>query len=317
MSVDLVIGGAGCMGTEIVKALVAKRREVAVLSRHVAVLDNYHLQHTDRRPGVADTITIGDITSDADVLNAFIKFRPVRVFLFASNTDVRATEDRPLFDVMPGPVAAVRVMQMCHEFGVKKLIFASSGGVYGNSPEQIPTPESAPIEPGTVYHTGKRVAELYAEYFYRRKKLAYTALRYAKVYGPGKSEAISIFCQSVLSDGKVNVHGDGSTTRDHLHAIDAGRIAVMAAESDFIGSINAGSGEEVSLNTILAHVRTASGRPLEISYKNMDCHQDRMCLDVTLAKEKLGFSPTVSMEKGVATVMAWEREKARERGAPL
>ena len=306
----VVTGGAGFIGSNLVDALVAR-------GDRVAVIDDLS---SGRRENLADALAAGAQLHDLDVRDAravagvFAELRPQLVFHLAAQIDVRRSVADPATDAEVNVLGAINVLAAAHEHGTQRVVNSSTGGgLYGNA-ELLPTPEAPPIHPLAPYGQSKLAAEGYFELYARLFGLSTVSLRYGNVYGRrqdvhGEAGVVAIFCGCLLDGRTPKVFGDGRQTRDWVDAGDVVRANLMAADSPITGPINIGHGQETSVLDLLSVLRDVGAaralslpdpeflpaRPGEVA---------RSRLDVTRAREELGWQPEVSLRDGLERILA-------------
>lgn len=296
-----VFGGRGFIGGELVSMLARGHEDVVVI-------DNDTFLHSDGRTETSRSARVenvsGDVRDGLRMEEVFLKYPITKVVLLVANLDVQFGERNAVYDVERGVVSGVRLLELCVRYGVKKVVFASSSGVYAQDAE-MPTGEEGKLGPVSVYHAGKLAMEVYLDYFYRIRKLPYVAVRFGKVYGPRKLEAITTFSERMLRGEELVLHGTGETTRDLLYVTDAAEILRLGLERDFVGKVNAASGRETSLLQIVSALESICSKKVKVVFKDLGCHQDRMFLDISKARKELGWSPKVSLVDGIKNVVEW------------
>jgi UDP-glucose 4-epimerase len=304
----LVTGGAGFIGSNLVDALLAR-------GDRVAVIDNLS---TGKRENLKEAIARGAILHEADIRDAaevsriFDEFRPELVFHLAAQIDVRYSVANPAGDAQSNVIGTIAVLDAAREVGSSRLVFSSTGGgLYGDA-DVFPTPEDSPIRPMAPYGQSKLSAEGYCGLYKRLHGLSTVELRYGNVYGPrqdvhGEAGVVAIFCGRLI-DGKAPVvFGDGTQTRDWVDVSDVVRANLLAAESAVNGPINIGHGHETSVLDLLDALRDASpARPmLEPEFAPARLGEvQRSCLDVTRAREELGWQAQVELRQGLERILA-------------
>ncbi|MGB2853045.1 MAG: NAD-dependent epimerase/dehydratase family protein, partial [Dehalococcoidia bacterium] len=189
-------------------------------------------------------------------------------------------------------------------YGVKKLIYASSGGAIYGEPQYLPVDESHPINPVSQYGVSKHTVEHYL-HSYIQYGLNYVALRYPNVYGPrqnpeGEAGVIAIFARQILVGERPTIFGPGDKTRDYTHVSDIVGAHLLAMERGSNAIYNIGTGVETSDQEIFDAIAQALGyedTPLYTSVRQGEIQ--RMCLNCDKAKKELGWSPKLSLEEGV------------------
>src|SRR6476620_8435310 len=228
----LVTGGAGFIGSHIAEAYLKEGWEVVILDD----LSRGHEQNVPR--GIR--FVCADIRSpDARKLVATGKFDAVNHH--AAQIDVRVSVDQPAFDAGINVVGLVNLLEGAGEGRVRRVIFASSGGVVYGDPAVIPTPETAPKLPISPYGVSKLSGEYYLRAIGALRGFEGIAMRYANVFGPRqdpKSEAgvVSIFVSRLLERQPLTVFGDGNQTRDYIYVKDVARANVLASTAASIAA---------------------------------------------------------------------------------
>jgi UDP-glucose 4-epimerase len=230
----------------------------------------------------------------------------------AAQMDVRHSVADPAFDARVNIIGFVNLLQGCKEAGVKKVIFASSGGaVYGDK-EPIPAAEDHPTEPLSPYGVSKRTGELYLGYYHMAFGLPYVALRYANVYGPrqsskGEAGVVAIFIDRLLSEQSPIINGDGKQTRDYVFVGDVVAANLAALRTPFIGAVNIGTGRETDVVTIYRSLRAGLGSNIEATHAPAKAgEQRRSCLAVGFAAKVLGWQPATPLDQGLQkTIASW------------
>lgn len=300
----MVFGGRGFIGGELVELLARFGEEIVVVDNrtllHTAeekVVNSPHVEYVD-----------ADVRDPRRMEELFLKYEIEKAALLVGNLDVQYGERNAGYDVEVGVLSNVRLLELCAKYKTQKVVFASSCGVYAQNAE-MPTPETGKISPVSVYHAGKLATEGYLDYFHRVRGLKYGVVRFGKVYGPRKTEAVSIFAERMLLDKTLFVHGNGKTTRDLLHVKDAAFALKTVLDAPNVGVWNISSGVETSLDQIINALSAMTGKTAKIVYKDMGCHQDRMFLNVRKAFDDLGWTPRVELSEGVAGVVDWLKKR--------
>jgi UDP-glucose 4-epimerase len=202
---------------------------------------------------------------------------------------------------------AVSLMEAMRDVGVKRVVFISSGAVYGNQPEQ-PLKESAIPAPGSPYAVSKLAAEYYVKTIGDLWGIETVSLRVFNAYGPGQHlpashpPVIPNFLRQAILNGTLVVHSDGLQTRDYVYLDDVCSAMISAATAPDLDNlvINIGSGTETEVRDLLHLVLDITGSKAEVMYNpRTDSGVSRMRADITLAREKLGYSPRISLADGL------------------
>jgi UDP-glucose 4-epimerase len=291
-----VTGGAGFIASHVVDAYLDGGHEVHVIDDFSTGQNvNVNSQATLHRVDIAEKEAARLIEQiKPDVLNHH-----------AAQMDVRHSVADPMFDARVNILGFINLLEACKNSGVKKIIFASSGGAVYGEQKVFPAPESHDTEPASPYGVSKRAGELYLSYYHQAFGLPYIALRYANVYGlrqsaQGEAGVVAIFLSALLAGKTPVINGDGRQTRDYVYVGDVVVANVAALQSSFIGPINIGTGVETDVVTIYQHLRQAVGSPIEAQHgPAKPGEQRRSCLDAGRAAQILGWRPQMTLKDGL------------------
>ena len=206
----------------------------------------------------------------------------------------------------------VSVMEAMRDVGVRRVILISSGAIYGDQGQQ-PLVEDAPPNPGSPYAVSKLAAEHYVHTIGALWGIETVALRVFNAYGPGQPLAaahppvVPHFLRQVSHGGSMVIHGKGEQTRDFVYLDDVVAAMVSAASAPTINRsvINIGSGTETSIQSLGQSVLEAVGIKSEWIYKeDQDAGPSRMCADIRLARESLGYRPRFSLQEGLERMIS-------------
>jgi len=292
----LVTGGCGFVGSNLVKKLVAQGYQVRVL-------DNLFSGKRDYLNDIEYEFIEGDITKPETLENAFSDVSEV-VHLAAYGSVVESVDD-PLANFQTNVAGTLNVLNMCVKHGVKKMVFASTGGaLIGNA--ELPVDEKSLPKPISPYGASKLCCEAYCYAYSQSYDLKTVCLRFANVYGPNsnhKKGVINKFFANLENDLPLVVYGDGSSTRDYIHVFDLTDGISMALSSSSAENkvIHLANGREVSLNELADTVVNAAGKKhYPIDYKESRKGEvERNFASYDYANELLGFKPKVSLEDGL------------------
>ena len=317
MAKIIVTGGAGFIGSHIVDALVGR-------GHRVLVIDNLSSGKKENINSKARLYKID--VRDKKLANIFKKERPQAVFHYAAQIDARASARDPMFDAEVNILGSINVLQSAAMAGVKKVIFASSGGSLSSEETMLPTPENKISLPVSPYGAAKFSVEMYLHYFWKTYGMKYAALRLANVYGPrqsphGEAGVIAIFTSKMLRGKQPIIFGSGRQTRDYVYVGDVVRANLLALASNKIGSFNVGTSQETDVLKIFktlkkltkSNVSEIHGAPAgRGSEKNKIAgEQMRSALDYSKIRRELGWKPNINLEKGLAMTVDWFRENLK------
>jgi len=292
----LVTGGAGFIGSNIVDALISE-------GNSVVVVDNLSTGKKENLNPKAKFYEV-DIR-DQKIEDIFKKEKPDCVCHEAAHIDLRESVRKPIWDAENNIIGSLNILENCVKYGVKKVVFASTGGaIYGDA-KIIPTPESYPANPVSPYGASKLSVEHYLYYYFKIFKLPYVALRYANVYGPrqdskGEAGVIAIFTEKMLKGEQPLIFGNGRQTRDYVFVGDVARANVLALKNKKVGCYNVGTGVETSVNQIFKNLVKLT--EVKIKEKHVEAavgEQKRSCLDASKIKKDFGWKVGVNLSEGL------------------
>ena len=201
----------------------------------------------------------------------------------------------------------VALMEAMRDVGVRRVVLASSGAVYGDLAEQ-PLKESVTPSPRSPYAVSKLAAEYYVRTIGGLWGIETVSLRIFNAYGPGQHlpashpPVVPHYLKQALRGGSLIAHGDGSQTRDYVYVDDviSGMIAAATAPNINGLTINIGSGKETSVRDLIKAVQNATGNSTEVLYSSKTSSGvSRLCADLTLASQKLNYRPSISLAEGL------------------
>ena len=292
----LLTGGAGFVGSHVADQLLARGHEVAVVD--------------DLSSGKKENIPDGTMFYEQDIRDGcaeiFEEFEPDALCHQAAQMDVRRSVREPDFDADVNVLGTVRLLQHCAEQGVRRVVFASTGGAVYGEQREFPAPEDHPQYPISPYGVSKLAGERYLHFYNTQYGLPYAALRYANVYGPrqdphGEAGVVAIFCGNLAAGRGSTINGSGEQTRDYVYVEDVARANVLALEGDApSGAYNVGTGIETSVNELYEILRETSGAdllPAHVAAKPGE--QLRSSVGPTTAARVLGWRPVTDLVTGL------------------
>jgi len=301
----LVTGGAGFIGSQVAEAFQAAGHEVGVLDD----LSSGSRENLDPRL----RFWRADIRSGE--LPALLReFRPEVVSHHAAQMSVAVSARDPRLDADINILGLLNLLEASVRAGVRRVLFASTGGAMYGDRDDLPVAESVFPAPVSPYGVAKLAGERYLHAYRSMHGLEAVALRYANVYGPrqnphGEAGVVAIFCRAILEGRPCTVNGDGEQTRDYVFVDDIVRGNLLALGMRLGGELpvlNLGTGREVSVNGLVRSLREAAGRELSFRHgPGKPGEQRRSALDAGLAKRRLGWEPRVELAEGLARTLAW------------
>jgi UDP-glucose 4-epimerase len=310
----LVTGGAGFVGSNLVKRLLAE-------GARVTVLDDLFTGRLENLPATGFDFIEGSVC-DAALVTKVVAANDVIFHAAARNIVVSTRNPREDFETNIG--GTLNVLMAAREAKVQRVLYTSSTSVYGN-PRYMPINEDDQLSLLTPYAVSKLGGENYCMAFYESYGLPTTAVRYSNVYGPGQDPAnpycgvIGKFIESLFEGRPPVIHGDGNQTRDFTFVDDAVAATVMAATSDrALGEVfNVGTGVETRVNELAAILIKVTGvdvQPAHSDRRDIDNIRRRV-VNIEKARRALRWVPEVTLEKGLQRTVEWQREKTSRRAA--
>ena len=303
----LVTGGAGFIGSHVVDTLIEA-------GHHVAIVDNLW----EHGGGKMENVNPKASFHNMDIRNAalqkvFVEEQPEVICHLAAQHSVKISTDDPVYDASVNILGLINLLQNATRFGVRKVIFSSSGATYGTV-EKMPVDESITQHPESPYGTTKMASEYYLRFWKNMYGLDFTILRYGNVYGPrqdplGEAGVIAIFSRQILLNEPVRIDWDGEQQKDYVYVGDVARANLLALEtgSGEVYCIACGKGTSVNalyrgLVNEIGHeveIRRAPKRPGDIYLTYFDCNK---------AFRELGWQAQVGLEEGLRSTVNYFRK---------
>lgn len=246
-----VTGGAGFIASHIADAYLS-------LGHDVVIIDNLSTGKRENIPVNARFIEMD--VNDPGIPELFMEEKFDIVNHHAAQMDVRVSVQDPTYDARINILGGINIYESALRSGVKKIIFASSGGTVYGEQEYFPADERHPTKPISPYGIAKLSNEQYLYYYAHVHGLPSVAFRYANIYGPrqnphGEAGVIAIFAQKLLRGEQPVINGDGLQTRDYVYVGDVVAANILALQPQMIGAYNIGTGIETDVNTLFGHLR--------------------------------------------------------------
>jgi UDP-glucose 4-epimerase len=298
----IVTGGAGFIGSNLVDGLLARGDQVTVIDD----------LSTGRRGNLDGAIARGarlcvlDVRDGAELAAVVKEEEPAVIFHLAAQIDVRRSLVDPAWDSSINVGGTINVLEAARLHGVARVVNTSTGGaIYGDA-KTIPSDEQTPPLPEAAYGQSKLAAEGYLGLYERLYGLSSVTLRYGNVYGPrqdplGEAGVIAIFCGKLDAGDRPTVYGDGLQTRDFGYVGDIVAANLAAVDAPVHGAINIGTGVETSVLELVAILRElGGGDDFEPEFEPARLGElARSCLDISRARETLGWAPSVAIREGL------------------
>jgi len=302
----LVTGGAGFVGATLVRRLEAS-------GYRVRVFDNLSTGDTTHLAGVDVQLVEGDIRDAVALDHALVGVGAV-VHLAAAGSVIGSVQDPETnFDV--NVLGTFRVLDAARRAGVERVVQASTGGaLIGDATP--PVSERSLPKPISPYGASKLAGEGYAHAFAKTYGLRTVAVRFGNVYGPWcarKRGVLNVFFESIHSGVPMVIYGDGSASRDYVHVDDISNALQLALEKDVPGGtvLHAASGVETTVSDLADLCRRAAGAPGHpVEYRPKRAGEvGRNFASYDLAKQMLGYTPSVTIEAGVPRTWKWFQDE--------
>lgn len=306
----LVLGGNGFIGSNVIDRLLRDSWSVRIFDRGPSKF-RADLQNVEYFYGeFGNEGMLKDALAGVDV-----------AFHLISTSLPKTSNDDPIYDVRSNLVDTLQFLGLATKAGVKKVVFASSGGTVYGAPHGDPMDERHPTDPICSYGITKLAIEKYLELYHHLYALDYAALRISNPFGPYQSfraiqGAIAVFMGKAMRGETIQIWGDGSVVRDYLFAEDLAEAFVRAAEPvSGPRVLNVGSGRGTSLREIVEGIALVSGQELSVEYTAARAFDvPRNVLDVRLVREVLGWEAATPFTEGLSRTWRWMAQSEHQTG---
>ena len=312
----LVTGGAGFIGSTLVDRLLAEDWRVDVID-DLSTGSLTNLATARALPDRRFSFHRLDLASAA-VVDLITHRKPDVIFHLGAQMDVRVSVARPVFDATVNVIGSLNVFEGARAAGVKKVVFAGSGGTLYGTPQKIPTKETSPQHPESPYGVSKKAVGDYLHYYRQQHGLEYSVLALANVYGPrqnphGEAGVVAIFSNLLLERKQAVIFGDGSQTRDFIFVDDVVDAFVRAAEKGGGLTMNIGTSIETSVQELYDVMANLTGFHEPPRHEPARAGElQRSAVDPGKAKIHLGWTPFTVLEQGLSLTL--EHFKAQRAG---
>lgn len=301
----VVTGGGGFIGNSVVHALLNEGWQVRNIDYVATQFSDLNLTHWTG--SFLDNTLVHEALVGADAV----------VHLAASGFAREANED-PYRDCQENVLGTIHLLEQAVDAGVRRFVFASSGGTVYGPTDAVPVVESHPTNPLTAYGISKLACEKYLRFFDGQRGISTLTLRVSNPYGPNQNTrkgqgALTLFCQKAVEGSPIEIWGDGTVERDFIAVADVADAFVAALNRPDVRGleINIASGEGTSLNRIIEAITQLTGEPLQVEYKpGRSFDVQRNYLDIKAASDLLGWSPRVGLADGIRDLL----DALRRRG---
>jgi UDP-glucose 4-epimerase len=303
----LITGGAGFIGSHIGDRFIQEGHEVVVVDN----LSSGKKKNVNKKARFYKT----DILSPK-IAKILQKEKPNIISHHAAQIDVRRSVADPIYDAQVNILGLLNLLENAVRHGVKRVMFASSGGAIYGEQQTYPAPESHPAHPISPYGIAKLTSEHYLYYYQQVRGLSSVSLRYGNVYGPrqdpfGEAGVVAIFTQKMLTGEVPVINGNGQQTRDYVFIEDVVEANVAALHHELEGIYNVGTGKETSVNELFAELRKLiQFDKKEIFGPEKRGELTRSVLDSGRLHKATDWEPRMGVEEGLARTVAYFKEVA-------
>ena len=300
----LVTGGAGFIGSQVADAFINEGNEVFILD--------------DLSTGFEKNINpkakfIKADICDKSLSQLFEKEKFDIVNHHAAQMDVRRSVADPAFDANTNIIGTINILQNSVKNGVKKFMFASTGGAVYGEQNYFPADENHPTSPLSPYGISKLAVEKYLFFYYAQYKLNYTILRYANIYGPrqnpfGEAGVVAIFSSKLLKGKQAIINGNGKQTRDYVFVGDVVKANLLTISDDKSDIYNVGTGKETDVNKLFNELNKITGKNA-VEKHGLAAPGEQMRSVITSEKlfKKFRWKPDTELQDGLEKTVVFFR----------
>ena len=313
----MVTGAAGFIGSHVTDRLLADGHDVVGIddlsSGKLANLADAR-RVNDERPGAFSFRTF-DVT-DEGLADIVVAEQPEVICHLAAQIDVRISVADPLKDARLNILGTINVCESSRKAGVRKVVFTSSGGSVYGSPTALPVSERTQPDPESQYAASKTCGEIYLATYAHLYGLQWTSLRLSNVYGPrqdphGEAGVVAIFSTAMISKKTAKIFGDGTSSRDYVFVLDvADAFARAVGDAANARKLTIGTSRQCNVRELHSLVAAAAGAPDEPFMAEPRLGElQAIALDVTAARQALGWEPRTTLEEGIPETVDFIRSQ--------
>jgi nucleoside-diphosphate-sugar epimerase len=303
----LVTGGAGFIGSNLVRALKTE-------GHAVRVIDNLLSGYLANITAFPDVEFINDDIRNMEAVDAAVRGCEV-VFHLAASVGNKRSIDLPVNDAEINVIGTLRVLEAARKYGVRKVVASSSAGIFGEL-KTLPIREDHPVEPDSPYGASKLCEEKQCLVYSKLYDMESICLRYFNVYGPNQrfdayGNVIPIFAFQMLRGQTLTIFGDGQQTRDFVNVRDVVQANIQAAGALGVsGAFNIASGTRISIYGLVEKLKGVSGILPDVVYGPPRLGDVRDSLaDISAARNAFGYVPKVGLDEGLSEYITWARQQ--------
>ncbi|MBW1679757.1 MAG: NAD-dependent epimerase/dehydratase family protein [Deltaproteobacteria bacterium] len=307
----MLTGGAGFIGSHIADLLIEEGHQIIII-------DNLS---TGKESNINPSASFYQLdVLDESLEDIFVREKPEIVNHHAAQINVRESVANPIQDLEINIRGSVRLFELSRKYGVKKVVFASSGGAIYGEQSHFPADEDHPLKPLSPYGVSKLAGENYLYYYEQNFGLPSVSLRYANVCGPrqdpfGEAGVVAIFAQKMLTGQQLIINGSGEQTRDYVCVEDVARINLMVLKDKVTGQFNVGTGKETTVNYLFQKIKSLTHSGVrEVHGEPKKGEQLRSVLSAEKAKRVLGWEPLIGLDEGLEKTVNFFKSTSRKVG---
>jgi UDP-glucose 4-epimerase len=300
----IITGGLGFIGSNIAERLVKENEILIIDDESTGYLNNI------KNFEMNINLVRGSI-SKLDLVNIFEGYD--YVLHQAAIPSVPRSVNDPISTNEAGITGTLKVLKAAHDAGIKKVVFASSSSVYGDTPV-LPKKEDMPLNPLSPYAVTKATGELYCKVFQEIYGLPTVALRYFNVFGPRQdpnsqyAAVIPKFIMAILKNESPIVYGDGVQSRDFTFVQNVVNANILACESDKIGVFNIACGKRITINQLIDNINEILGKDIKPTYINSRPGDIKHSLaDISKARS-IGYNPGGDFKEELSETVGWFKD---------
>ena len=301
----LVTGGAGFIGSHVVDACLGAGHDVVIID-DLSTGKQSNVNANAR-------LYVADIRDAAAVDNVLAAEKPDAICHLAAKANVRESMEKPVLYAEVNIIGSLNLLEAARKYGVKKIVYASTGGAVYGEPEYFPVDEKHPVNPLDCYGASKHQVEHYLFIYKKSYGLDYTVLRFPNVYGPrqdpyGEAGVVAIWTAQMMAGQQPVINGTGEQVRDFVYVGDIARANVLALEAGSGEIINLGAGIGTSINEVFYALQEATGATCEEKHAPAKLGEVfKIYLDASKAKELLDWEPQVLLKDGIQRTVEYFR----------
>lgn len=302
----VVTGGAGFIGSHLVDELISKNAEVHVIDSLISGDTNY--VHPQAKLHTVDIC-------NKEAREIILREKPDVVFHLAAQADVGMSIREPQYDATVNINGTINILEACRKASVKKIIFSSTSGVYGDLQKDLINEDDLAI-PISYYGLSKLTAESYIRLFSELYGLHYTILRYGNVYGPrqtakGEGGVVAVFLERIKKGIPLNIHGNGEQTRDFIYVKDVIQANIAAMEKGHQETIQVSTAQKTSVNDLIKMLKQIHDTIIETNYTHARTGDIKhSCLDNNKASRLLKWRPKIDIFQGLVETYTFSQSNS-------